>query len=321
MRLAVTSTTNTTRPSRADVLDEAIDWLALHQGGRPSRAQHAAFLFWLNADTRHREAYERAKGLWLQPEVTLAAKALGDNIGKVSQPRGWRRLSLGAVAMVMITLGLMTQLTNQGSISTAVGEHQHVALSDGSAITLNTDSKLVTRLNETRREVELLKGEAFFDVATDPDHPFSVVSGDIRIQVIGTEFSVHRQGNQLRVSVREGLVEVSREGQATERLNAGDRAIASKDTVRVTRGGALSGDFAWLENRLIFHDQPLSTVVDEVARYHRGLILLMANDDPGGRVSGNFSSDDPIHALVTLARLNEIDLVRLTDYLLILRRH
>lgn len=67
-----------------------------------------------------------------------------------------------------------------------------LTLSDGTKVWLNSFSELRYPVNFTgkKREV-ILAGEAYFDVAGDPEHPFVVKVNDLDISVLGTQFNVN----------------------------------------------------------------------------------------------------------------------------------
>jgi transmembrane sensor len=78
-------------------------------------------------------------------------------------------------------------------------------------VTLNTDSAIRTNFNDKLRRIDLLRGEALFDVTKDAARPFVVVAGEVRVRAVGTSFTVRARDNgQVNVLVREGVVEVSR---------------------------------------------------------------------------------------------------------------
>lgn len=76
-------------------------------------------------------------------------------------------------------------------VSIPRGQMYQVLLNDGSEVWLNADSRLSfpSRFSGDKREV-VLKGEAYFKVAHNPDKPFVVVTERMRTQVLGTEFNV-----------------------------------------------------------------------------------------------------------------------------------
>src|SRR3546814_13586908 len=63
-------------------------------------------------------------------------------------------------------------------------------------------------MKEAGRQVELLAGRAKFDVAKDPQRPFTVAAGDKLVVAVGTSFSVELIDGQVRVILYEGQVEV-----------------------------------------------------------------------------------------------------------------
>lgn len=314
-------TSSKAKPQNA-ALDAAIDWLALHQGGQPSQRQHVEFLRWLNNSDEHRRAYDKAKMLWLSTEIEQAGLRLDVPIHATTKKRAFKHskwLSLATAAVVAITVGISQQLLGQAQYHTASGERQDITLSDGSLITLNTRTEIDTHFTADQRLVELHQGEAYFQVARDENRPFIVTSGDSQVSVLGTSFNVRAESGDISVSVFEGLVTIAREGLDKQQLAGGDWAQTSKEQIEVSRVAVGPANFGWLEGRLIIHDQNMAAVVNEIRRYVPGVIMLLGEEQPQQTVSGNFSLNDPVHALETLAQLNHYQVIRLTDYLLIVR--
>lgn len=102
--------------------------------------------------------------------------------------------------------------------STAARE---VILSDGSRVTLQPRSELVFAKNFTgdTREVTL-KGEAFFRVTRDPDHPFMVYANEVVTRVLGTCFNVKAYENdkEVTVAVKSGKVSVYAKKEMASRV-------------------------------------------------------------------------------------------------------
>src|SRR3546814_11678062 len=78
----------------------------------------------------------------------------------------------------------------QSDYRTGTGEMRNVTLSDGSSVTLDTGSAIAVNYGDGRRGVRLLAGRAWFDVAHDERHPFTVSAADARVRVTGTAFDV-----------------------------------------------------------------------------------------------------------------------------------
>ncbi len=95
------------------------------------------------------------------------------------------------------------------------GQQERFSLSDGTSIMLNSSAALDVRFTGEARRVVLARGEVFFDVTHNPDLPFIVQAGSGEVRVLGTAFSVRRDGDDLLVTVERGRVQVSSGGHSS----------------------------------------------------------------------------------------------------------
>ncbi len=188
---------------------------------------------------------------------------------------------------------------------TAVGTIAPVALADGSRITLDSYTRIHVALDGDQRLVRLDHGEALFDVAKDPMHPMVVEVGGERVTAIGTEFSVRRDADDMRVLVREGRVRIDggrgRSGANTTELDAGSEASTHGGEVVIERVGLpeVERALSWREGYLEFREAPLPQVVAEFNRYRVQRIEI---DDPrlnSIRIGGRFRCTD-VNSFLTL---------------------
>ena len=121
------------------------------------------------------------------------------------------------------------------AFQSSVGEVRQVDLPDGSTVTLNTDSEISVMLTSEQRLVELHRGEVFFDIQKENSRPFIINTGEQRITVLGTRFTVRKNTaeDSLKISVIEGVVEFD-----TLKTN-------TNKTIRLLT----SGDIATYENK------------------------------------------------------------------------
>jgi len=207
---------------------------------------------------------------------------------------------VAASVVVALTAEIGFQVFNRGNIySTPVGGLSAVPLADGSKITLNTDSQIRVALTDTERQVDLNRGEAFFEVAPDNSRPFVVYAGEKRIAVLGTKFSVRRDRDAVEVVVTEGKVAVGSRARhsdfpRTAELTPGNVAHAAAAGVNVeTRSLSQAEELlSWRSGYLVFHETPLSEAAAEFNRYNLRKIVI---DDPNVatlHVSGNFRADN-----------------------------
>lgn len=139
--------------------------------------------------------------------------------------------SVLTVAMVF-TLGWLIGPERQREFSTAVGEQSSYTLEDGSRITLNTNSEVRVDYTGARRAIILVRGEANFDVAKNPERPFVVYAGGGIVWAVGTAFNVRYLGDAVDVTVTEGRVKVFSDTQKEEQKDENTQQLAVDLTTR-----------------------------------------------------------------------------------------
>ncbi|MFL9841824.1 FecR domain-containing protein [Sphingomonas sp. ST-64] len=287
----------------------AADWAARIDGRPLDAAEEAAFASWLEADSRHAGAYARALAVNAYFD---RAVALGPDFAPVDPappspaafavPVGRRTAMLGGGALLAASAaGVLgwSLAAKPNAIETAKGDLRRVTLAEGSAITLNTDSRVEPRIEGEQREAELARGEALFDIAPDPDRPFVVHAGAVAIRVLGTRFAVRRfDDGGVALTVLEGLVEVSTQGGARlERLAGGERShITPGAPIRTERvpQEALERAVGWRNGLIDLNGMTLEQAAAEYARYSSQRIEIADPATRALRVTGVYSTSDPI---------------------------
>jgi len=305
-------------PNARQIEAEACAWIARLDGGNPGQEDLNAFREWIRRSPRHRDQITRLSALWGDLNVlTELATPVESALGRSG--RFWnRRLATAAtlLVVVMVISGYflwapkqVVPMESAPIYATAIGERQSVTLSDGSKILLNTDSRLQVEYTPEEREVRLLKGEAYFEVAHNPARPFLVYAGSNVIRAVGTAFSVYVQTRDVRVVVTEGKVELSTitneapttsTGAATTKtvdlaaINADQiAAIAEQvETIQTIPSAEVTRKLSWREGVLSFDGEPLEQVVQEVSRYTPVTIVI---SDPAIRkvaIGGYFKAGE-----------------------------
>lgn len=142
--------------------------------------------------------------------------------------------------------------------------------------------------------MELQQGEAFFEVSKDPQHPFVVTAADQRIVVVGTKFSVRRDGHDVRVVVTEGKVRIEQERAESQtpsrELAAGSvaRAIGGSVAIEARPLPDVEELLSWRFGYVVFHETSLADAVAEFNRYNTRKIIIEDPEVAALRVSGNF---------------------------------
>jgi len=217
-----------------------------------------------------------------------------------------RRIVVAAASLVLAAgIALAGWLSLRPDVyATALGEHRAVTLADGSVIRLNARSKLAVKLSASGRSVELLEGQALFQVAKDVQRPFTVTSDGTRVQAVGTEFDVRRRRASTVVTVVEGRVAVldvsGGAGAAGPKVRAGTVYLSAGE--QITRSPAAAGTArrvdpaiatAWTRRQLVFDATPLIDVVEEFNLYNRRRLVIHDVSLESFQLDGVFSSPDP----------------------------
>jgi transmembrane sensor len=200
--------------------------------------------------------------------------------------------------------------------ATAVGDQLAARLADGTRVQLNTNSALNVRFDGGVRRVELVRGQAFFDVAHDPARPFVVVAGDTEVRAIGTRFDVRRDRGAVQVVLAEGKVAVSEQGSrpASWTLKPGQVVTTGgkPDAARPTTTDVAVAT-SWTTGQLTFRGTPLAEAVNEVNRYSRAKIVLGAGAPAKARINGIFAIGKPDEFITAMTSLYGLHTERRLD--------
>ncbi len=216
-------------------------------------------------------------------------------------PRFAQRMRAVAAAVVIGTTASAVwyfSTDHASSYSTRIGALSTVPLSDGSKITLNTDSEIHVALQPTLRRVKLDQGEVFFDVSKDATRPFVVDVADKRVTAVGTQFSVRRDHEDIRVFVAEGRVSIESRDDSSKgariQVPAGSEARTSETRVLVEQPAPAQVEqlLSWRTGHIIFRDTALADAVADFNRYSTRKIVIEDPAIAGIRIGGNFRSGD-----------------------------
>jgi transmembrane sensor len=315
-----------TSPRTADDIEQqATQWLVrVDRDG--STESSRALAEWLGANPRHRAAFLRISTAWrradalrrladpadapdpdlLTPErppadesITEPARAevlafRAPRASASAPPRAFRYGVAAALALVLVGfLGWFgAGLGATQAYSTKVGEFHRVTLADGTSVSLNTNTRVRVALTKTQRRVELLQGEAQFEVAHDAQRPFLVTAGDTVVRAVGTAFVVRmRNAESVDVLVSEGLVAINPPSKTT--ISAGQMALVRKRVVTTRPIDDITRRTAWTEGMLIFSDETLSEAVLEFNRYNRRQLVIADPAIAGRKIGGAFKATSP----------------------------
>lgn len=319
-------------PDTVALESEAAAWVARFDAGDVSAKDQAAFQEWLNRSALHREAIAVYGNLWSEfdalrrlTDLPVAGReaAREDRPARLRQLAPW--LAACAAAVIVIAGGLAWHQPGPAQVvarvqphapaplfyETAVGSQQRVILADGTSVMLNTNSRINVDFSANRRDIHLVRGEAFFDVVHDKTRPFTVYANNYVVRDIGTAFDVHlSRAGLVEVRVTKGSVEVApASGPAGGRnlgvLAAGHDIVLGEKVERaeLVSSADMGRKLAWRQGQLIYTGQPLSEVLADVSRYSDIKIELADPALANLPVGGAFRTDQ-VEAIFTALENN-----------------
>ena len=346
----------TALPSSSVLEEEACQWIVKFESDdEPSTQDIQQFNAWLSRSPVHRQILLRLAKSWgdmdvmsglmiplihtLKPKhsklktFTLTPVLFIAGVFRVLSSATHKMLH-PLVVLPLLTIVIMFSLSFYGTVSppdvsknmyvTSIGEHSSHTLEDGSVLTLNSNSQVEVIYTQSKRVIILSRGEAHFDVISEPNRPFEVYAGNRMVKAVGTAFSVYRLKNNIEVLVTEGKVDLAiiestlllkpeslSINSEHEKQNLSANVIENKVTViaSLEAGQSISiaissdsldtpvveyaqGDLvrklSWLDGRLVFAGESLEEVVAEVSRHTPLLIEVTDPELRKLRIGGQF---------------------------------
>ena len=303
--------------SRAEQANQqAADWLIAREDGPLDAAAQADFDGWFSASEGNKAAYWRLEAAWQEVD-RITALGPHEPVMEEIRPRDWWQRAWRPVALaasIALVAGIWTfspqlgefaagfgkqEPVSQQAFATSIGMMKQIGLEDGSSVQLNTLSVLRTQITAARREVWLDKGEAFFEVAHRSGQPFIVYAGDRQITVLGTKFSVRRDGERVTVSVLEGRVRVDELVDnrlvRSSVIVGGNIAMARGAATLVTERSEeqVQDTLSWRTGMLTFDQSPLPAIAAEFNRYNARKLVIEGSALENVRISGTFPAEQP----------------------------
>lgn len=305
-----------------EIEKSAAQWVVRLERGL-SAAEQDEFIDWLTADPRHGDELNVQKAGWnrlnlladwrpehgSQPNCDLLAPP------PLSREKRWRPIAgFATVALAAaLAIGIFLGTDRRPSAPMApppIALIQQRTLEDGSIVTLNRGAEIAVRYSALERRIELVRGEAHFEVAKNPALPFIVAAEGVAVRAVGTAFKVRLDRSAVEVLVTEGRVGVT-PGPAGPvntpplQLGPGDRTVVSLVNPIIPRVTAVSPDdiassTAWQPRLLEFNDAPLASIVAEFNRSNAPIRIELADVELEHRLLNTAIRSDNVEGFVRL---------------------
>lgn len=303
--------------------------IAKKLSGQCTEAESAALQQWLDASPENRAEYAILSKLWQDspaatgPQRQFNVAAAWDKTNQtiqppVSQPAVSRvkllytKYAAAAAILVLLTAGAWW-LESRSSLkkhemAANDGKIKSLELPDKSLVTLRQGARIryINGYHHEQRIVEL-EGEAFFEIANDPGHPFLVKTpNESVIEVLGTSFTVQTGKDSTAVIVASGKVKLGLEGDtAALVLGTGQRGIWGNGQLFARKNND-PNFIAWKTGILQFNDQSLLEILPQLADFYAKDIRVddtyreTASQQKATITFRNQSCDDALHELQLL---------------------
>lgn len=176
-------------------------------------------------------------------------------------------------------------------ITTPKGGIYQVILPDKTKVWLNNESsiKFPVRFSKNERRVEIT-GEVYFEVASNKNKPFKVVSEKQVVEVLGTKFNINTYKDEpaVKTTLLEGSVKVSLENVA-KILRPGEQASISGQKLNIYEVDT-EQVVAWYRGDFAFNDVELKTIMRQISRWYDVEVVYQGNVGDikfGGSISKN----------------------------------
>jgi len=281
----------------------AARWLARREQADWGEADQAKLDSWLAQSTAHMVAYLRLHDAWARADRLAALRTPMRQTQSASAAKPNRNVFRLAAAFVVaagaatFAVSALRPSPQETTYATPVGGRAIIALSDGSKVELNTDTVLKIAKDDAR-SVTLTKGEAFFQIRHNAEHPFVVTAFGHRITDLGTKFSVRGNSQHVVVALVEGSARIDSENAGAKSGSAvlapGDVAVATANTVSVTRKPTrtISDQLAWRRGMLVFNRATLAEVAEQFNRYNSRKIVISDAATARLAIMGKFPVND-----------------------------
>ena len=249
---------------------------------------------WLDLSPEHPAILTEIMNVWsvsknrtefYQPDLSVNWQKLMKNINYQPQKSITRNIYLQGLAAAAILalvflagMGLDSKFLKPSAkvtytkIVAPEGNKTQVVLPDSTCVWLNSGSELqyASDYSAKNRKVNM-KGECFFDVVKDPAHPFIVQGSKFQVRVFGTRFNVNEDAakNTADVTLVSGKVEVfNLDEKPVSELTPGQQLVYEKGIYHVQNAENLEALTAWLNNMLIFDNQPFEEVIHYLEKWY-----------------------------------------------------
>jgi len=275
--------------------EKALEWIVFLHSGDESEQDWQAYAEWKHASDDQYIACEQAEALWA-------------SIGPAIEKPRLKKYLTQALAVTLMVGGITYTGINQHFLPTPaslLAEHRTssqqgavLILDDGSELALDASTSVDIQFTANHRHIILHDGQLHIDVAPDKNRPLLVITDDISVRALGTGFNVKTNRENVNIAVTEHSVLVTDTDTLTDQTPTAELQFGEQLSYSPALGlgqiqkAELRNIMAWQDSRLIFDDQPLQAVFNDLQRYNDKKLIILGDELKQQRITGVFGTQD-----------------------------
>lgn len=302
----------------------AAKWFIRMQEAAPDSIERSQFEVWLMQNPLHQQEYASIGEAWNgidsidELKKLVDAKQAKQTTQRMNQSKRAKKIknALAAISacIVFAFAGLIGQQQYQQwqaapimqlASQTSTAQLATQTLEDGSQITLNAQSQIQVTYYRHQRHVDLLKGEAIFNVQKDASRPFVVETNNAKITVLGTRFAVNKLSQLVRVSVDHGKVQVESKADGGKLILQNGQVAEIPNGQAVQPKNAQATDyFKFATGTIVFNQADMLEVAEVLSRYRQKKVAVKGSSQDN--ISAVFQVKDTETFINTLPKIANV---------------
>ena len=295
--------------------------------GEATESEIAALFQWIDASPENKKEFIQYKKVWaltsrVGEEEEVWDRHFAPRFGKQNLFQiYWRVAKYAAMLLLVIGAGFTFQYAVWGwqpdkliyaqdcSIAAPLGQMTNIVLPDGSKVMLNSGSSITYNGYFSNGErLVTLKGEAFFEVAKDQDHPFRIETSLLNFEVFGTSFNIEAYPDDptINTTLVEGSLAISdKTHKELHRLKPGENACYEADQTKLVVTNVNTGIYtSWKDGLITFRNEKLKEIAKKIERWYNVKIII--NNPKIGEQAyfGTILKNKPVDQILEVLRLS-----------------
>ena len=209
------------------------------------------------------------------------------------------------------------------------GGEYFIKLSDGTKVWLNSESQLrypEEFVDGKTRQVELIYGEAYFDVSPSAEHKgskFKVVNNAQEVEVLGTEFNIKAYKDETNVytTLVEGKVVVGSDNTTTKHTLKPNQQLNLdlKNNSITLREVDIKPEISWKNGIFSFDGKSLKSIMKVISRWYDVDVIFLNKDFESIQFKGNLNKNQSIERVLAIMKSSSINSYEINNKTIIIK--